>query len=143
MQAINATTTTTSAAAATSSPEPPAAGISPAAAAQPTTTVPHAVSATVSAASVPASVAHVVSGSRRRIISTRTTSPPRAETIPVTPAPATHARRTSRRRTVIVGSVGGADHRVPRAAAGQLPCEVQEHATDHPRVHEIGHPRAA
>jgi hypothetical protein len=29
---------------------------------------------------------------------------------------------------------------VPRAATGELSCEMQEHATDHPEVDQAGHP---
>ena len=76
----------------------PRSGPTPTARPSASSAAPSAVSPAHSATSVPVSSARLVPGLRRASTSTRTASPPRADTIPPAPAPATHAATVSRRR---------------------------------------------
>ena len=118
--------------AATPSPGRCSPGIRPALSAHTVSANPSAVSATVSAASVPTSVGQVVS-IRRRSSTIRSASPPRADSTPDAPA-----RRDPREQHVAAPRVTAlgvrrADGGVPAAPTGKLRAEVQHHARDHPQ----------
>ncbi len=99
---------------------------------------PSSVSPTPSATSVPASSARVPApGIRRASTRIRTASPPRADTTPPAPAPATQAATTSRLRGR-AAVIGAADDRVPAGAAGDLVGEVQEHTEHEPSRRHAG-----
>ena len=111
-------------------------------------TTPSAVSAIVSAASVPTSVGQVVV-IRRRSSRIRSASPPRAESTPEAPAPATQVSSTSRRRGR--SSSGWAAQRIvcqprPRASCEQrcstTPATSQRRSTC-PRDKHVDGTRAA
>ena len=100
---------------------------------------PSTVSPTVSATSVPVrSAPAALPGNRRASTSTRTASPPRADTTPPAPAPATHAATTSRRRGGSSSVQAACDDGVPATPARDLVGQVQRDAQHQPARRHTG-----